>query len=151
LSLRSGGRGMESARQVANPGGTAWRLHAMLIDSILDLAGLDYDAVDHRLLLRPVLPGPWPQTGMKQSFPCGDVSYRLERPIGGKVHHLNLKAQLRHPVTVEVQLTCPELMELGPWQASPQTPEPVHDPRSGRLHWSVTLPSSASEWNWTWG
>ena len=49
LSLRSAGRGMESARQVANPGGTAWRLHAMLIDTILDFAGLDYDAVDHRL------------------------------------------------------------------------------------------------------
>ena len=72
----------------------------MLIDTILDLAGVDYDAVDHRLLLRPVLPGPWPQTGIKQSFPCGDVSYRLERPIGGKVHHLNLKAQLKHPVTL---------------------------------------------------
>ena len=50
LSLRSAGRGMESARQVSNPGGTAWRLHAMLIDTILDLAGLDYDAVDHRLV-----------------------------------------------------------------------------------------------------
>ena len=127
LSLRSAVRGMESARQVTNPGGTAWRLHAMLIDTILDLAGLDYDAVDHRLVLRPVLPGPWPQTGMKQSFPCGDVSYRLERPIGGKVYHLNLKAQLKHPVTLEVELTCPDLKELGPWQASPPTPEPTLD------------------------
>jgi hypothetical protein len=151
LSIRSGGRGMESARQVPNPGGTAWGLHAMLINSILDLAGVDYDAVDHRLRLRPVLPGPWPQTGMKQSLPCGDVSYRLERPIGGKVHHLSFKAQLRHPVTLDVELTCPDLMELGPWQASPPTPEPAHDPRTGRLQWSVTLPSSTSEWSWTWG
>ncbi len=151
LSLRSAVRVMESARQVTNPGGTAWRLHAMLIDTILDLAGVDYDAVEHRLLLRPILPGPWPQTGMKQSFPCGDVSYRLERPIGGKVYHLNLKAQLKHPVTLAVELTCPDLMELGPWQASPQTPEPIVEPRTGQLRWSVTLPSSASEWNWTWG
>ena len=151
LSLRSAVRGMESARQVTNPGGTAWRLHAMLIDTILDLAGVDYDAVEHRLVLRPILPGPWPQTGMKQSFPCGDISYRLERPIGGKVYHLNLKTRLKHPVTLAVELTCPDLMELGPWQASPETPQPTLDPRTGQLQWSVTLPSSTSEWSWTWG
>ena len=151
LSLRAGGRGMESTRQGSNPGATAWRLHAMLIDTVLDLAGFDYDAVDHRLILRPVLPGQWPQTGMKQSLPCGDISYRLERPIGGKVYHLNLKAQLKHPVTLEVELTCPDLMELGPWHASPPTPEPTIEPRTGRLRWSITAPSSTSEWNWTWG
>ena len=97
----------------------------MLIDTMLDLAGLDYDAVDHRLALRPVLPGPWPQTGIKQSFPCGDVSYRLERPIGGKVYHLNVKAQLKHPVTLEVELTCPDLMELGPGRRRPRRPNPL--------------------------
>jgi GH15 family glucan-1,4-alpha-glucosidase len=151
LSLRSLGRGVESARLVANPGGTAWRLHAMLIDTILDLAGLDYDAVAHRLRLRPVLPGSWPQTGIKQSFPCGDVSYRLERPIGGKVHHLYVKAQLRHPIALDVEMTCPDLLELGPWQATTPTTEPTLDPHTGRLGFSVTLPSSTSEWSWTWG
>jgi glucoamylase len=151
LSLRSGGRGGDSTRLVSNSGGTAWRLHAMLVNTILDLAGVEYDAVDHRLVLRPVLPGQWPQTGMKQSFPCGDISYRLERPIGGKVYQLHLKAQLRHPVTLDVELTCPDLMELGPWQASPYTPAPALDTRTGQLRFSVTLPSSQSEWKWTWG
>ena len=143
--------GLESARQISNPGGTAWRLHAMLIDTILDLAGLDYDAVEHRLTLSPVLPGQWPQTGIKQSFPCGDISYRLERPIGGKVHHLSLKAQLKHPVKLQVELTCPDLAELGPWHAAPETAAPILEPRTNQLRWSVTLPSSTSEWNWTWG
>ena len=83
LVLRPGGRGPESARMVANPGGTAWRLHAMLIHTMLDLAAIEYDAVDRRLLLQPVLPSPWPQTGTSRSFPCGHVTYRLERPIGG--------------------------------------------------------------------
>jgi len=151
LLLRSPGRGMQSARQVSNPGGTAWRLHAMLIDTILDFAGLHYDATEHRLSLRPALPGPWPQTGIKQSFPCGDVSYRLERPIGHKVYRLNLRAQLKHPVNLDVDLTCPDLVELGPWQASPPTPEPTLDPRAGRLRFSISLPASTSEWSWTWG
>ena len=140
LVLRSPGRSMESARQVSNPGGTGWRLHAMLIDTILDLAGVDYDAVDRKLFVRPILPGQWPQTGIKQSFPCGDVSYRLERPIGGKVYHLNLKTQLKHPVDLEVELTCPDLKELGPWQASPPTPEPALDSRTGQLRFRITLP-----------
>ncbi|MFI5455136.1 MAG: glycosyl hydrolase [Isosphaerales bacterium] len=151
LVLLSTGRGPESARRVPNQTGTAWGLHAMLIDTMLDFAGLDYDAVDHRLSLRPVLPGAWPQTGIKQSLACGEVSYRLERPIGGKVHHLNLKAHLKRPVSLEVDLTCPELKELGPWHASPQTPEPLLDSRTGKLRFSLTLPPGASEWNWTWG
>jgi glucoamylase len=151
LMLRSPGRSMESARQVPNPGGTGWRLHAMLIDTILDFAGVDYDAIDHKLFIRPILPGQWPQTGIKQLFPCGDVSYRLERPIGGKVYHLNLKTQLKHPVDLEVELTCPDLKELGHWQAFPPTPEPALDSRTGQLRFRITLPSGASEANWTWG
>ena len=132
---------MESGRQVANPGGTAWRLHAMLIDTMLDLAGLDYDAVEHRLVLRPILPGPWPQTGIKQSFPCGDVSYLLERPIGGKVYHLNLKTQLEASRHARGRAHLPGPLELGPWQASPADararPRPAHGPAALERHPAV--------------
>jgi glucoamylase len=151
LVLRAPGRGIETARLVTNPGGSAWRLHAMLIDTLLDLAGLDYDAVDRRLSLRPALLGQWPQTGIKQSFSCGDVSSRLERPIGSKLYQLNVKTHLKRPVTLEVDLTCPDLKELGPWQGVPQTPEPALNSRTGQLRWSVPLPAGASEWTWTWG
>jgi hypothetical protein len=123
----------------------------MLIDTMLDFAGMDYDAVDRRLTLRPVLPGAWDQTGIRQSLACGDVSYRLERPMGGKVHHLNFKANLTHPVALDVDLTCPDLLDRGPWQAEPWTPEPVLESRTSKLHWSITVPPGASEWNWTWG
>jgi hypothetical protein len=151
LSIRSGFRGFDSARQLSNPGGTAWRLHAMIIDTLLDLAGLDYDAVDRRLSLRPILPARWAQTGIKQSFACGSVSYRLERPIGSKIHRLNLKTELKTQVQLAVDVTCPDLKELGPWQSSPATPEPAIDARTGRLRWTITLPADQSEWNWTWG
>ena len=97
----------------------------MLIDTMLDLGGLEYDAVDRRLTLQPVLPGSWPQTGISRSFPCGQVTYRLERPIGGNVHRLRVEAELEIPVMLQVQATCPGLTELGPWHASPATPEPA--------------------------
>jgi hypothetical protein len=151
LVLRSAGPGTESARRVANPGGTAWRLHAMLIDTVLDIAGLDYDVPDRRLNLRPTLPGSWPQTGLRQLFDCGEVTYGLERPIGGRVYHMTLRTRLRHPVTLEVEMSCPELKELGPWQSSPPTPEPTFDRATRRINWTVSLPSGDAECQWTWG
>ncbi len=151
LVLRAPGRASESARRVSNPGGTAWRLHAMLIDTMLDLAGLDYDAVERRLTLSPVLPGPWPQTGITQTLPCGRVSFLYQRPIGGKVHHLRLETRLQHRVALQVALTCPELKQLGPWQSSVDMPEPAFDPPTGQLAWTLTLPEGQGQWSWTWG
>jgi hypothetical protein len=151
LSLRPTGRGPESARVVANPGGTAWRLHAMLIDTMLDLGGLEYDAVDRRLTLQPVLPGPWPQTGITRKFPCGTVTYRLERPLGGNVYRMRIEADLSIPVTLQIQVTCPGLTDLGPWHSTPSTPAPTFEASTGRLAWSVRLPFGSSERTWTWG
>jgi hypothetical protein len=118
---------------------------------MMDLAGLEYDAVDRRLTLSPALPGSWPQTGIKQALPCGEVSFLFQRPIGGKVHHLRLETRLQHPVTLQVALTCPELKELGPWQSSVPLPEPAFDPRTGQLAWTLTLPADQGQWSWTWG
>ena len=151
LILRPTGRGPESARVVANPGGNAWRLHAMLINTMLDLGGLEYDAVDRRLTLQPILPGPWPQTGISRSFPCGKITFRLERPIGGNVHRLRVESELNVPVVLQVKMTCPGLAELGHWHAAPTTPEPSFDPATGRLCWSIRLPFGSSDWSWTWG
>jgi hypothetical protein len=151
LVLRPTGRGPESARVVANPGGNAWRLHAMLIETLLDAGGLEYDAVERKLLLQPVLPGHWAQTGISREFPCGSVSYRLERPIGGKVHRLRFEAELKIPVMLNIQATCPGLTELGPWHSSAGGGEPSFDPATGRLFWTVRLPFGSSEWTWTWG
>jgi glucoamylase len=151
LSLRSPARGMESGRQSAEPGGAASNLHAKLIDTMLDLAGLDYDAVDFRLSLRPALFGQWTQTGIKQSLLCGEVWYLLVRPLGTRLYRLHLKTNLKHPVTLEVNLTCPGLSELGPWQASSSCPDPSFDPHKGQIRFSVKLPAEPAEWIWTWG
>ena len=88
-------------RQTTDPGGAASNLHAKLIDTMLDLAGLDYDAVDSRLSLRPALIGQWTQTGIKQTFACGEVWYLLERPIGSKIYRLHLKTNLNSPAELD--------------------------------------------------
>ena len=132
--------------------GGAWGLHAMLADTLLDFSGLDYHALERRVSLEPALPSPWSHVGLSQRFPCGEVGYRLDRPIGGTVHHLSLKAQLLYPVTLKVALTCPGLTELGPWQSNPSSPPPEFDPRTGRLTWSLPLPADGElVWSWTWG
>jgi hypothetical protein len=151
LVLRPTGRGPESARVVPNPGGNAWRLHAMLIDVILDLGGFEHDVIDRKVTLEPVLPTNWTQTGISRTLPCGKITYRLERPLGGRFYRLNVEAKLNTPTTLQLNMTCPGLVELGPWRANPATPEPTLDPTTGKLNWSVSLPSGDSLWTWAWG
>ncbi len=151
LSLRAAPRGSEIGRPSTGTTSGVWGLQSMLIETMLDLAGLDYDAPDRRLDLDPTLPGAWPHIGLSHKLPCGDVAYRLERPIGGTVHRLTLQARLDHPVRLAIRATCPGLAQLGPWQAEPETPPPHHQPTNGRLEWSVELPAGESSWDWTWG
>ena len=132
--------------------GGAWSLHAMLSDTLLDFAGLDYHDLDRRVTLEPALPSPWSHVGLSQNFACGEVGYRLDRPIGGTVHHMSVKTVLKYPVSLHVAVTCPGLTELGPWSSNPAGPAPDFDPRTGRLSWTVELPADAeSVWSWTWG
>lgn len=151
LALRAAPRGGEPGRPGVGATSGVWGLQAMLIEAMLDLAGLDYDAPDRRITLDPTLPGAWPHVGLSQKFPCGEVAYRLERPIGGTVHRLTFRAHLNHPATLQLGLTCPGLVALGPWHAQPEMPAPRHDHATGRLEWSVELPAGESSWAWTWG
>lgn len=151
LSLRPSIRGLEMGRMLGNSEGKAWRLHAMLIDTLLDLGGLEYDAVDRVITISPALPGTWPGTGLTQVFSCGEVSYRLDRPIGGTVHRLGLRLKLKHAADLRVNVTCPGLKELGPWQSSPSSEPPEFDCRTSHLVWKACLPEGESEFSWTWG
>jgi hypothetical protein len=151
LALRPSARGVDSGRVMGTSEGSAWRLHAMLIEALLDLGGLDYDAVDRRITVSPALPATWPSTGMTQIFSCGEAAFRLERPIGGTVHRLSVRPKLKHSVKLQVDLTCPGLKELGPWHSSPSSDPPAFDSRTGRLSWSAELAAGDAELSWTWG
>ena len=151
LSLRSAPRGGEQGRPGLGSTSGVWGLQSMLIEAMLDLAGLEYDEPDHRFDLDPSLPGAWPHIGLTHQFACGEATYRLERPIGGTVHRLSFHCRLDHPVTLAVGVTCPGLVRLGPWQAEPETPPPTHQAATGRLSWSVDLPAGESSRTWTWG
>jgi hypothetical protein len=152
LMIRPSVRLNDAPRIAHGLAGGAWSLHAMLADTLLDFAGFEYTALDHRLRLEPALPTPWSHIGLSRRFAGGEVTYRLDRPIGGTVHHLNVTGQLQRPVTLDVMVTCPGLTELGPWQSNPTTPPPEFDPRTGRLTWSLELPAREEfACNWTWG
>ncbi len=121
LAVRPAPRTTEPPRLSLGASGV-WELHAMLVETMLDLAGLDYNAPARRIRLSPTLPGSWPSIGMGHRFPCGEVGYRLDRPVGGTVHRLSLRAKLDHPVLLDIDLTCPDLDDLGPWNAAPSAP-----------------------------
>ncbi len=147
LGLRRGSRRSDIPR--ADQG--VWGLHAMLIEAMLDFAGLDYDAPDRRLTLRPALPPAWPHVGLSRTLPCGEVSFRLARAEAGATFYLLLEARLSFPVAMEVDLTCPDLAGVGAWQARPSAPPPSFDATSGRVSWSVELPAGPSRLEWAWG
>jgi hypothetical protein len=152
LSLSNAPRtGAPAARLASGTSSGAWSLHGMLVETLLDFAGLDYEALDRTATLDPALPSAWPQTGLTQTFACGEIDYRLERPIGGTVHRLSLRAKLGHPVLLRVGVTCPGLAELGPWGSNPETTSPDFNPRTGRLAWVAELPEGESVHGWTWG
>jgi hypothetical protein len=151
LALRPTVRTGDPARPPSGATSSAWGLHALLIETTLDIGGLEYDAIDRRLTLDPALPSAWPHVGLSQIFACGEVSYRLDRPIGGTVHQLNLKAKLDHPITLHAHTTCPGLTALGEWQSDPVIPPPRFDRATGRLSWTVELPVGESNMSWTWG
>jgi glucoamylase len=71
--------------------------------------------------------------------------------MGTRLYRLHLKTNLQHPVTLDVNVTCPGLSELGPWQASASCPVPSFDACKGQVAYSVTLPEGPAEWIWTWG
>jgi GH15 family glucan-1,4-alpha-glucosidase len=151
------GLGMRTARQAVDVGSAplrelpgVWELHAMLIESLLDLAGLDYDAQGRTLILDPILAPGWPHIGLSQPFLCGTVSYRLERPLGTTAYRLSLVARLEHPVTLDVGVTCPGLAEPRGWTSRPASPAPRFDPCCSRLAWSFNLPAGETACDWSW-
>ncbi len=151
LALRGQmGRG-DGPIDTTRPAPGVWGLHAMLIETMLDLAGLDLDLAANRLILNPALPPAWPQIGLSGSFACGDVSYRLERPVGGLAHRLVVDANLNRPTTLRVEVACPGLPDLGPWNARPAAPPPTFDRASRKLSWTAELPSGISHQEWSWG
>lgn len=149
LALNLGDRrGLLGGPRRSTPG--VWALHAMLIETMLDLAGLDYDAESRSLLLEPALPPDWPQVGLEQPFACGHVSYQLSRS-GASAYRLILDARLKSRATLQVDLTCPGLDAIGPWRSQPDSPMPRFDRQQRRLLWSQELPVGESHWVWSWG
>jgi hypothetical protein len=151
LNLRPGQRTITSPSSFTRCFQGVWGLHTMLIDTILDLAELEYDALDRRLSLRPVLPPSWPRIGLSRNFPCGRLGFRFERPVGGRAHRLSLSGRLEHAVRLDVELTCPGLGGLGPWGSRPALASPRPDLATGRLSWSIDLPPGDLDAEWTWG
>ncbi|MDE2506007.1 MAG: glycosyl hydrolase [Planctomycetota bacterium] len=151
LTPRLEGRRSDPHRGSASKSSGAWGLHAPLVETLLDFAGLEYDAVDRRLVLDPVLPSAWPHIGLSRFFPCGDVTYRLERPIGAGVYQLTLLTRLKHAVVLDVAVTSPGLADMGPFRASHPTTPPAFQRATGRVAWSCPIPEGESSLSWIWG
>jgi hypothetical protein len=125
-----------------------WGVHGSMIETLLQLAGLDYEGLTGVVTLRPALPPKWPVIGLNRVMACGRLAYRLERSTGGQVYRLALEADLNRPVALAVDVTCPGTSQLGPWSG---VGSPSFDAATGRLRWDVELPGGLHALRWTGG
>jgi hypothetical protein len=144
---RAGGNLGEFRRELAG----ATDLHAGMIDTLLDLAGLDHDVPSGCLILDPVLPTDWPFIGLTQDFRCGSFGYRLERVPGSAGYRLTIESDLSEPTMLQIGITCPGLNGPGVWKSRPATPAPCFKEEARRMSWTVELPAGRTVWEWAWG
>ena len=123
----------------------------MLNETLMDFAGLDYDAANRVLELQPTLPQSWPKVGMSRQFPCGSVSYKLARSPANGTYVLILDADLKYDVTVKVDVTCHGLNVLNFGKALIHGQPPAFDRATGRLTWTMTLEAGITHAEWDWG
>ena len=127
-------------------------LHTMLVETMLDFAGSRLRRSRPPLTLDPALPGAWPHTGLRShTLPCGEVAYRLDRPIGGTVHQLDIEGPARPPGHAPGRRDLPRPGPPRPLARPAEMPPPRHNHVNGRLKWSLALPPGESSWAWTWG
>jgi hypothetical protein len=136
-------------RHPASTTARAWGLQATLIETILDIAGFDFDAAAGQLLLEPILPLEWPSLGMAHQFLCGAARYRLQRTSQrGAGYKLEVETHLDLPVQLKIDLTCPDLGAIKTWDGP--TPQPALNTKSRRLAWSYPLPAGPCTLAWSW-
>jgi hypothetical protein len=153
LAVRIGSPRAEAGNGQGGVLAGSFPLHAVAIDAILDVAGLEYDVPERRLTLRPVLGPDWPRVGTSRQLRCGRVSYRLERGAGGQGYSLRVDADLEHAIGLEAEVACPGLERLSKWEADPEggSGAPAAFDRSRhRVTWRAEMPAGASSRKWTW-
>ena len=154
LSMRLPARRADGLSLAPRPGGGVWGLHTMLIESLLDFAGLDFDAAADTFLFEPALPADWPSIGFEQPFARGKVSYRLDRD-GSNSYRLVVDADLTRETAFARRpdlsgASRPRRIGLAD-QAPGDTAPPEFDEFIGRLRWTTLLPAGKSSTQWTWG
>lgn len=130
--------------------GGVWDLHGILIETMLDLVGLDLDVPAKRLRLVPVLPPGWPVIGLDRRIPGGTVGYRLERATQGGAYRLRVEANLETPLVVALAITCPGLTALSNWRGTNGAIRPTFQARSSRIEAEIPLKAGRSSFDWAW-
>jgi hypothetical protein len=151
LSVAAGRSGVRRAEAVVTAG--VWELHAMQIDSILDLHGMEHDVTEGVIRLAPMLPPGRESMGLEQALLVGKVRYQLTRGRDGHPSRLEFESWLRGPARLEAEVWWPGLGDLQGVEVPEGLPRPSYDPVLKRLSWRLRLPEGhfAGRWQWPTG
>lgn len=142
-------RGVSSAAELPRSSPGVWGLHAMLIETLFEIGGVDYLASENLIRLRPVMPLEWPHVGQDVPILVGHLAYRWRRSSGPS-HRLSVSARLTQAVRLQVELTCPSVEDLAGYTAPDGVAPPQFDRKTRCLSWEIELPKGESDWEWTW-
>lgn len=133
------------------PTAGVWELHAMLIEVILDLHGLDYDVPEQTLQIEPVFPTSWTSTAGRQVLPCGEVAYDWKREPGERpAHRFTIEACLTTNTRVCVELSCPGTPVPESIRVTEGLPRPSFDKPTRRLSWQFRATAGTGRWSCEW-
>ena len=121
-----------------------WGLHVQLIEVILDLHGLDYDAVDGRLDFRPPAADGAECVAFAQTFACGHVEYQLSRRTDAACRRLTVQTQLTKPTSLVVHLPG----QIPGLTVADGSPRPGVASKGRRTELSVALPAGSTNIDW---
>lgn len=148
LSVNTGRVGAKRIEGAGTAG--VWELHAMLIDTILDLHGLEHDASEGVIRLAPMLPPGRDAIGLEQALIAGTVRFRLTRGREGQPNVLTFESRLRGPARLEARVWWPGLADAQHVEAPEGLPRPRYDPVLRRLSWDLRLPDGEFAGRWAW-
>jgi glucoamylase len=154
LCLQSQGANQQDKKPSMLPG--VWSLHLQYIEFMTELGGLDYDAIDKCLYLKPIMPWTIPSVGLRCNYPFGWFRYQITKEARQRFV-MTLEWETTEPIALQADVVIPEINRVQSWQAcgKPDTtstlPNMIWQASRHAMIWKETLQTGhhrlIREWN----
>jgi hypothetical protein len=94
-----------------------WSLHLQYIEFMTELGGLDYDAFEKSLYMKPIMPWTLPSIGLRSQFPFGWFRYQITKETRQR-YLLTLEWDTNETIVLEADVVIPEIIRMHGWNTT---------------------------------